>query len=599
MQAHHDVIWDVNQEPSFSPSVLYHLEPLGVGTPFVESLTSFLKRLAHIHHLTVADLVAFCSKQTSEKAMPSTIHKLFWIDSITQSGRLWFRLLSRLTCRHEVVYLTMAHWERLLNPYRLLRERQAWCPLCYATWLNKDEPVYEPLLWRLQQVDTCLIHQCKLVHTCPACGQQFPTITYNGAVAFCPKCQTWLGNEAHNNNPIAITSESYQFSQTVGALLALAPQAVHPNEHLIPQVIEAIHQQRQMPYTHIKDALHIGMTAFTPIKAGKRLPNLNTLTHLAILSEDMLWKALVGQRALLPQRGSNESLSLETANLKQRYLEDLLASSDPLPALLQMVRTCGFSWTSSLQKAFPALYDRLRTRIYDEQRQALQDVLDGDAIITVMELARQRGYYQTVLLRRFPEMCRQVTQVYHERKLNYCRQYLQELIQANCFPYLIDITKTLKVGAYYLAQHFPQEVAFIESQHQRYIQQQQQAARDYLDAALASDVLPPPSLDQIAAELGKSVKTLKRVFPLHSQKILDRRRKYLADQHEATCQKIRQTVFDLHQQGLYPSVDRLHAAIGTWMVHGKTYRNAYIDAMTACGYRDVSTKSSLRRYISD
>jgi AraC-like DNA-binding protein len=584
MLAHNDTIWDMEEALTLSPSVLYHLEPLGMGTPYIESLTSFLKRLAHLHHLTIANLVTFCSEQTSEKVMPSAIHKLFWIDSITQSGRMWSQLLARLTGCPQVVYLTMAYWECLLNPYQLLRERQAWCPVCYAEWLNTDKPIYEPLLWRLQRVDTCPIHQRKLEDVCPGCGQQFPSVTSNGAVGYCPRCQTWLGDEALNNRPVTITSESYQLSQTVGELLALAPQVGYLNERLIPQVIETIHHQRRMPYTHITDALHISMTAFTPIKSGERLPNLNTLTRLAILSEGMLWKALAGQSTLVPQSCSNESVLLETTEQKQRYLEELLASSDPLPALLHITRTCGFSWTSSLQKAFPSQYDKLRIRIYDEQRQALQDVLDGNAIITVIELARQRGYYQTVLFSRFPELCRQVTHAYHERKLNHCRQYLRELIQTNCFPYLIDISKTLEVGSYYLTQHFPEEVAFIETQRQRHCQQQAQEVQEYLEAALTTDVLPPLSLDQIAAELGKSVKTLKRVFPMHAQKILEKRRKYLADQLELTCRKIRQTVFDLHQQGIYPSVDRIHAVIGSWMVHGSAYRNAYIEAMTTCGY---------------
>ena len=106
------------------------------------------------------------------------------------------------------------------------------------------------------------------------------------------------------------------------------------------------------------------------------------------------------------------------------------------------------------------------------------------------------------------------------------------------------------------------------------------------------------SLQEIARELDKSVKTLKRNFPVHIHEILDRRREYMAGQIQLTCQQIRQTVFELHQQGIYPSVDRLHAVIGTWMVHGNAYRNAYMEAMNTCGYLDVRTKSSMRHYIS-
>lgn len=43
---------DLNK-PSIPPrSRLYHLEPIGIGTPYVESLTSYIARLAEAHCLT-------------------------------------------------------------------------------------------------------------------------------------------------------------------------------------------------------------------------------------------------------------------------------------------------------------------------------------------------------------------------------------------------------------------------------------------------------------------------------------------------------------------------------------------------------------------
>ena len=39
-------------------SRLYHLEPIGIGTPEVESLSSYLNRLAQAHCVTVNTLIA-------------------------------------------------------------------------------------------------------------------------------------------------------------------------------------------------------------------------------------------------------------------------------------------------------------------------------------------------------------------------------------------------------------------------------------------------------------------------------------------------------------------------------------------------------------
>jgi hypothetical protein len=451
-----------------------------------------------------------------------------------------------------------------------------------------DKPVYEPLSWRLHRVDTCLIHQCKLVHRCPACNAQFVTLTNKSSVGYCPKCQTWLGCDAYSGEPISSTSESNQLSQTIGDLLALTPRLVNFNVSSVSQVIETIHQSRRMPYTHIQSAIHISMTTFLQVKSGKGLLNLNSLAHLAMLSEGMLWESLAGQTTCVQRRGSSEPSQLKTRAQKTLYLEQLLASSDPLPvSLLNIARTCGYSSAGRLRIAFPTQYARLRIRLYDEQRQALQDILDGDAIMAVHELARRRGYVASVIFRRFPELCRQVAQVYRERKLSHTRQYLQELIQTNHFPCLTAITKTLGVGSYYLTQHFPDELRFIEAQRQYQIQQQAKATEDYLDASLASDTLPPTSLQQIAAELGKDVGTLHHAFPVQARKILERRREYMANQLQIACEQIQQAVFELHQQGFYPGINRLHGLIGAWLVHGTAHHNAYIEAMTKCGYPDL------------
>jgi hypothetical protein len=41
--------WDVSIPPLPSHSRLYRLEPIGIGTPYVESLTGYIARLAEMH----------------------------------------------------------------------------------------------------------------------------------------------------------------------------------------------------------------------------------------------------------------------------------------------------------------------------------------------------------------------------------------------------------------------------------------------------------------------------------------------------------------------------------------------------------------------
>ena len=50
--------WPVAQPPPLPPrSRLYRLEPIGIGTPWVEGLTSYVMRLAVAHAVSVGDLL--------------------------------------------------------------------------------------------------------------------------------------------------------------------------------------------------------------------------------------------------------------------------------------------------------------------------------------------------------------------------------------------------------------------------------------------------------------------------------------------------------------------------------------------------------------
>ena len=51
-------LWEETAVVLPSHSRLYHLEPIGVGSPFVESLTSYIARLAEAHSVSIRALIA-------------------------------------------------------------------------------------------------------------------------------------------------------------------------------------------------------------------------------------------------------------------------------------------------------------------------------------------------------------------------------------------------------------------------------------------------------------------------------------------------------------------------------------------------------------
>jgi hypothetical protein len=583
-----DGIWNVNEELSVMPSPLFSLEPIGIGTAYMESLSSYLKRLAKMHHLRVADFVIFCAEQTNETVMMVNAPKLHRIDGLSRSGRDWSQLLADLTRHPDVPYLSMYYWHFLLNPYRLLGQHHAWCPLCYAEFQQESKSCYTPLIWSLQGVSVCLVHRVKLIEVCPHCNRRSTSLTNNAVSGFCPKCQSWLGDANYMGEFVPNEAQSYQYAQIIGQLLALAPHVKDCKKNIVPEVIETLKRNKDIPYTDIQHELRVVTSSLSAMKAGVRSPSLNTLVSLASYSDGLLWFALTKQEQFRPSFMID--VSEETQTLQpQLYLEQLIQSSNQLPALLTIARYCDFVNATALRKAYPVQYKILRQRVRIEQRQALQAILDGDEIMGVSQIARRYGYQQSFLFHFFPELCRQVTRVVNERKRNYCRQKLQEIIASNEFPGIFAICKILGISSYYLKRYFPEELKLIAQLRQQKIQQQTEMARSHLDESITSDAFPPQALEQLAIELGRTTRYLKHNFPIRSQQILQRWQDYKKGQVQATCDLIRKTVFELHQQGIYPSVDRLHATISTWMVHGKVYRDVYNDALIYCGYlvRDI------------
>src|ERR1043165_5965394 len=50
-------LWDIPHVRVPERSRLHHLAPMGIGTPFVECLTSYLSRLAQAHHVLPKELI--------------------------------------------------------------------------------------------------------------------------------------------------------------------------------------------------------------------------------------------------------------------------------------------------------------------------------------------------------------------------------------------------------------------------------------------------------------------------------------------------------------------------------------------------------------
>ncbi len=106
----------------------YPLEPIGVGSPVVEGLRSYITRMASQHRVRVSTftrprwtgLVAVVNFQT--------------LNALAGTARDWVDLIQARTGRNDVWLSTCLPLGNAISPQNLLAPWQRWCRECYQAW---------------------------------------------------------------------------------------------------------------------------------------------------------------------------------------------------------------------------------------------------------------------------------------------------------------------------------------------------------------------------------------------------------------------------------------------------------------------------------
>ena len=230
-------------------SRLYSLEPIGVGTPFTESISSYLTRLAQEHclplkKLTMGEIAPIVLGERYQPGMLSeNVSTLFGnsdakpaINGMKDMTRSLVNTLEQLTLRQDLRYLTCLTYQEVIKERSLFRQHKAWCPQCFEQQKQKTQIIYEPLLWSFKDVNYCLEHNCQLRDRCPHCDSTQKAIANNSRLGFCDKCKQWLGNNF--NSEVEIADKKRQIVKGIGELIATAPNLDSPPT--LPDMIQKL-----------------------------------------------------------------------------------------------------------------------------------------------------------------------------------------------------------------------------------------------------------------------------------------------------------------------------------------------------------------------
>lgn len=179
-------------------SRLYHLEPIGVGTPEIECLTGYIARLAQKHLVTpytlmLNEIVPLLKgyQALAHKAQFSLFHRP--INGTGSTAAIFVDVMEELTKWTDLRFLTMLQWSEVLTSYSLIRAFRAWCPTCYEEQMVNGQICYDPLLWTLELIKFCPKHEKTLLLNRPHCESKLLHLGARSKPGYCSKCTGYLG----------------------------------------------------------------------------------------------------------------------------------------------------------------------------------------------------------------------------------------------------------------------------------------------------------------------------------------------------------------------------------------------------------------------
>ena len=120
-------------------SRLYSLKPIGIGTPFTESLSSYLTRLAQEHCLPLKKLITgeiapvILGDLYQPEILSKSVSSIFGnsdakpaINGMREMTRSLVDTLENLTLRQDLKFLSCLTWKGIINERGLFRQNKAW-----------------------------------------------------------------------------------------------------------------------------------------------------------------------------------------------------------------------------------------------------------------------------------------------------------------------------------------------------------------------------------------------------------------------------------------------------------------------------------------
>ncbi len=192
-------------------SYLIPLSLIGVGSADVESLSSYVYRLAHAHGVSVLRLLDYAFTWYSEKYPERAIElgqfrstkDLSILVRPNETTRKIVEILSLATGRQDLRCGTFLAFSKALDRSSgSFSNRMRWCPRCIFEWPAYRGDAYFKLAWSLTDLTHCTVHQLKLRDTCRWCGSYQSKLGIRRSLEHCCGCSETICGGIYDEIPI-------------------------------------------------------------------------------------------------------------------------------------------------------------------------------------------------------------------------------------------------------------------------------------------------------------------------------------------------------------------------------------------------------------
>lgn len=384
---------------TYKASRLYHLKAIGIGTPYIESLASYIKRLAEAHSVSLGNLldkeIIPCTNRIYLKNHHYIGKNSKNINSMSSNiSEDIVRILEEKTSNSNLKYLTLSAWKACFSANNLLRKKQAWCPICYEESLRMRQPIYEQLIWCLNDIEICGKHQVRLVTECPYCNNEFYIFSNLARVGYCNNCKAWLGLKKYENSQIS--RENIEWNNwvynNIGQLIIVVPTIKGISNLSFSKNIINIMESHNLSQKCFSDELNVSSETIRYWLCGGK-PILSHVLGLSfklgysvhdILTKELNTRNMVfhSDRVILKKKRNKK---IDMNELKKAFDEAI--SSNNGVSLCKLSIRFGIK-ISTIKKYFPKEATKLKTSYneYVEKRKLDRLMLIKDTMKLLMQM---------------------------------------------------------------------------------------------------------------------------------------------------------------------------------------------------------------------